>query len=119
LVKAILRETQAHNPKKTAELRAILDGQSIAPTANIPQHVWSADRLNHYLEEIDASITTGDHARAITLSYTCLGGFFKGFIEVNIPDKKQLNELVSMAREIQKYLRDTIPTICVPLSCYL
>lgn len=108
-VKMILRETQAHNQKKTAELRSILDGQTISPTADIPQHVWSADRLNHYLEDIDASITTGDHARAITLSYTCLEGFFKAFIEANIPDKKQMNELVSMSREIQKHLRDTIP----------
>ena len=108
-LKRMLQETQTHNPTKAAELHSILAGQSVAPTVNIPQHVWSADRLNRYLEEIDASITKGNHPRAISLSYTCLEGFFKAFIERNIPDRKGLSELIAMAREIQRYLRDTIP----------
>lgn len=110
LIKKILQRSQKHNPIKTAELNSIIAGQSVAPTASVPDHIWNANRLNHYLEAIDNSITSGNHPRAITLSYTCLEGFFRAFIGHKIPDKREVTELTAMSREIQRYLRDNIPT---------
>lgn len=109
-IKKILQRAQEYNPTKAAELNSIIGGESIAPVASVPTHVWNADRLNRYLEEIDASITGGTHQRAITLSYTCLEGFFRAFIEHNAPGKRDITELLRMSREIQNYLRSTIPT---------
>lgn len=109
LVKKILQQTQINNPEKSSELNTVLSGESVAPIATVPEHVWNADRLNRYLEDIDASITSGEHGRAITLSYTCLEGFFKAFIEHNILNKTHITEIIAMSREIQRYLKNTIP----------
>jgi hypothetical protein len=109
LVKKILQQTQSNNPQKTAELNTILMGEATAPIATVPEHIWNADRLNGYLEDIDASITSGNHKRAISLSYTCLEGFFRAFIQHNMPDKIHITEIIALAKEIQRYLKDTIP----------
>ena len=45
---------------------------------------------------------------AISLSYTCLEGFFKAFIEHSIPDKHSLTELTVISREIQGYLKGVV-----------
>ncbi|HXU36499.1 MAG TPA: hypothetical protein VN937_09060 [Blastocatellia bacterium] len=76
LIRRILQETRAENPTKVAELYSILGGESVGPTANVPEAQWNAERLNRLLDDIDESITTADYERAITLSYTCLEGFF-------------------------------------------
>lgn len=107
--KRVLKETEQHNPTKTSELYTLLSGHSTPTTITVPEFVWNADRLNEYLEQIDNSITEGNHNRAITLSYTCLEGFFKAFIEHKIPEKQGMNQILSMSREIQKYLKDTVP----------
>jgi hypothetical protein len=107
-VKRILQDTREYNTAKCTELSALLEGKAKGPAVSIPQHVWNADRLNEYLEDIDTSITQGNHQRAISLSYTCLEGFFKAFIEHNIPDKRSLTELIAMSREIQNYLKGIV-----------
>jgi hypothetical protein len=105
----ILRETEGSAPHKSHELLSMLGGEAAAPRAAVPDHIWNADRLNRTLEDIDSCITAGRHERAITLSYTCLEGFFRAFIDNRIPDKKEVRELVSMSREIQRYLKSNIP----------
>jgi hypothetical protein len=107
-VRRVIQDAKHQNPTKCSELAALLDGKVKAPAVTIPEHVWGADRLNRYLEDIDSSITRGNHQRAISLSYTCLEGFLKAFIEHNIPEKRELNELISMSREIRKYLKSMI-----------
>lgn len=81
-VRRILQDARHHNPTKCFELASLLDGNAKAPAASIPKYVWGADRLNKYLEDIDNSITQGNHQRAISLSYTCLEGFFKAFMNI-------------------------------------
>ncbi|MGM0502862.1 MAG: hypothetical protein ACQERJ_10050, partial [Bacillota bacterium] len=36
----------------------------------------------------------------------CLEGFYKAFIKENIPQKTDLNDLTSMAKEIRKYIEN-------------
>lgn len=110
IVKRILQQTQSNNPQKTSELNSLLSGETVAPIVTIPADVWNAERLNGYLEDIDASITSGEHKRAITLSYTCLEGFFKAFIKYNLPDKTHITDIIAMSKEIQTYLKTIIPT---------
>ena len=81
----------------------------MSPNVVVPEYVWNSEKLNSYLEQIDTCITEGNHQRAITLSYTSLEGFFRAFIELNVPEKNNLNELLEMSREIQKYLKATVP----------
>lgn len=107
-VKRILQDALEYNIAKCTELGALLEGKAKGPAVSIPEHVWNADRLNEYLENIDTSITQGNHQRAISLSYTCLEGFFKAFIEHKIPDKRGLTELIAMSREIQSYLKTVV-----------
>lgn len=109
LVKKILQQTQLNNPQKTSELNSLLSGETVAPTISVPADIWNAERLNGYLEDIDTSITNGDHERAITLSYTCLEGFFKAFIKHNLPDKIHITDIIAMSKEIRTYLKATIP----------
>ena len=107
--KRILRDTENINPVKTSELYGILAGNAMSPSVIVPDYIWNSEKLNNYLEQIDNCITEGQHQRAITLSYTCLEGFFRAFIEHNIPSKNGLKEILEMSREIQKYLKETVP----------
>ncbi len=109
LIKRILQQTQPNNPQKTSELNSLISSEAVAPRANISADVWNAEMLNEYLEKIDASITNGEHKRAITISYTCLEGFFKAFIKHNLPQKNQTTEIIAMSKEIQSYLKTIIP----------
>ena len=104
----ILQDAREYNISKCSELSMLLEGGAKGPAVSIPEHVWNADRLNEYLEDIDTSITQGNHQRAISLSYTCLEGFFKAFIAYNIPDKRSLTELIAMSREIQSHLKSIV-----------
>jgi hypothetical protein len=56
-------------------------GIGTAPTAMVPTDAWNAERLNAFLADIDAAIAIGQYERAVTLSYTCLEGFYGYSIE--------------------------------------
>lgn len=108
LLNAILSEVEICGGEKVVELRGLLGGKALAPTAVVPPAAWSADRLNQYLVEVDGSITSGNYERAITLSYTCLEGFYKAFVRKNIPSQSAIEELIALSREIKKYLSQTL-----------
>lgn len=108
LLNSILSDVEGCGGEKAAELRGRLGGKALAPTAVVPPAAWSADRLNEYLTEIDSSISAGNYDRAITLSYTCLEGFYKAFVRKNIPSQSHLEELIALSREIKRWLSQTL-----------
>lgn len=108
LLNSILNDVESCGGDKVTELRGLLGGKALAPTAIVPAAAWSADRLNEYLMEIDSSIAAGNYDRAITLSYTCLEGFYKAFVRRNIPAQAHLDELVVLSREIKRHLGNTL-----------
>jgi hypothetical protein len=79
------------------------------PLRKVGIEVWNSERLNRYLVEIDQSIKDKNYERAITLSYTCLEGFYKSFVKEKITDgEKVRNEIMAMSRAIQTYLKLTV-----------
>ena len=108
IFKKILNDVRPKNHPKAFELKNLVNGTVTSPKTKIRDEIWSADRLNQMLDDIDSSITKGEHERAITLSYSCLEGFFKAFIKQNIPNKKDLKDLIEMSKEIQKYLKNIV-----------
>jgi len=98
-------EHRAHD--KVADLRGVLGGTALAPTAVVPHDTWSADRLNQYLTDIDNSIAGSNYERAISLSYTCLEGFYKAFARKNLPSLSHL-EMIALSREIKRWLGQTL-----------
>lgn len=104
-INSILNELE-DNDIDVTDIRNIISGVILSPSVNVDEIIWNSDRLNYYLQEIDNSISIRNYERAITLSYTCLEGFYKAFIRMNMPDKIGLTELVGMSREIKQYFRD-------------
>lgn len=101
---SILNDVEPHTPEKVGALRALLGGIAPGPTAAVPDDAWRANRLNAYLSEIDSSISLGSYERAITLSYTCLEGFYKAFLKKNAPDQHHPNEIIALSREVKRSL---------------
>lgn len=104
LFESILSDIEPYAPEKVGALRAFLGGVVPGPVAVIPDDAWRASRLNAYLAEIDESIVLGSYERAITLSYTCLEGFYKGFLQKNAPEHAHLNEIIALSREVKRWL---------------
>jgi len=63
--------------------------------------------LNQYLTDIDNSIAGSNYERAISLSYTCLEGFYKAFARKNLPSLSHL-EMIALSREIKRWLGQTL-----------
>lgn len=108
LLNSILSEVESSGGEKVAELRGLLGGNALAPTAIVPSAAWGADRLNQYLLEIDNSIAAGKYERAISLSYTCLEGYYKAFVRKNIPESAHVEELIALSREIKRWLGENL-----------
>lgn len=52
----ILNEVQSSNPDLCAEIRTMMSGGVLAPSANIPEYAWNSDRLNEYLNGMDGAL---------------------------------------------------------------
>jgi hypothetical protein len=105
VVNAIMTEVGDTNAAMSAEIRALLGGAAAVPNAVVPAEAWNADRLNGYLETIDAAIGAADYARAVTLCYTCLEGFYKAFSRAKNNGQEPSNDVIDLAKWIRDYLR--------------
>jgi hypothetical protein len=108
LLHSILKDVEVCGGERVVELRGLLGGEALAPTAVVPQAAWGSERLNQYLLDIDSSIAAGGYERAISLSYTCLEGYYKAFVRKNIPAQAHLDELIALSREIKRWLGQTL-----------
>lgn len=108
VLNSILQEVESHAPEKVSEIRNILSGVAGAPSAEVREDAWNADRLNRYLEEIDNSIAASEHERAVTLCYTCLEGFYKSFVRQNVPERANEKEIIKLSKTIRRHLRGAL-----------
>lgn len=109
VINNILDSVEHLDTEKVSELRQMLHGDTTAPMAEVVVELWNADRLNKYLSEIDACIAAGNFERAVTLSYTCLEGFYKSFARQKIADgDKVKSEIITLSKAIQTYLKQTV-----------
>lgn len=67
LLNAILKEVEGSSEGKVRELRSLVHGIALAPSATVHHGAWNADRLNECLAEIDNCIAASNHTRAVTL----------------------------------------------------
>ncbi len=105
----ILDDIEQHQPTRARELRAILGGAVPGPMAEISPDAWNADRLARALDEIDDSITNRKYERAVTLSYSCLEGYYKAFARKKVPTAVELREIIVLAKEIKKFIASEYP----------
>ncbi len=109
LLHSILADVEVCGGEKVKELRAFLGGKALAPTIVVPMHAWNAERLNDYLNEVDACIAAGGFDRSVTLAYTCLEGFYKAFARKNLAQGSPSDEIIALSRAIKKHLGDSLP----------
>ncbi len=112
IVNSILGAIGHLEPERTATIRNLIepDNQIEVSQAVIPANLWNAERLIEYLERIDNAINSGNYELALTLSYTCLEGFYKSFIREKIPTQVHLNELTPMAVQVRNYIKSELDT---------
>lgn len=96
-------ETLEPHAKEGSEvLRALVFGGEFAvPLAVIPQNIWSSEKLNLNLKEIDNAIDAQQFNRAVTLAYTCLEGLYKAYVRENIPEKENISDLMELAKLVK------------------
>jgi len=101
-------ETADGMAEPVSEIRKLIGGGTLAPTANIPAEAWNADRLNDYLGQIDAAIVQPNYERAVGLSYTCLEGFLGAFLRAKENRDIYPNEIIELSKEVKAYLKKTL-----------
>ena len=110
IYKKFIDKIKDRNPKfdKVSLLEEYINGFSDldvkVPKPEIKSDVWSSERLYENLKKIDQAIIDNNYKYAVTLSYTCLEGFYKAFIRENIPTKSDMDDLTKMAKEIRDYI---------------
>jgi hypothetical protein len=105
LVTNILNAVEASDPNLSAEIRTMMVGGILAPSASVPEHAWNGDRLNEYLKGMDGAIAAGEYERTVTMAYTCLEGFLGAFIRAKVPRASYPNEIVTLSKEVCDYLK--------------
>lgn len=108
ILNSIINDLVDQNNDSVQRIKELLTGANNVPNPVIAAEVWNAERLTRFLNDIDNSIAQGNYGRAITLSYTCLEGFFKSFVNAKIPKQRDVTEIVRLARIIKAYLRENI-----------
>lgn len=101
----LLDHSEVNFPEETAEIRALLAGATAAPNAAIPIELWNGERLNRYLQEIDDAITIGHYDHSVTLSYTCLEGFYGAFVRSKEQREKYSKEIIDLSKEVKAILK--------------
>jgi len=108
-VSAILKQVEScGDPDLISKIHALIGGGTVGPTGAVPAEAWNADRLNRMLEQIDEAIAASANGRAVTLSYTCLEGFYGSFFRSKASGENPPNELIALSRWIRDHLRQNI-----------
>lgn len=90
-------------------VRAVVFGGGAAvPTTVIPQKLWSSEKLNLSLKEIDKAIDAQQFNRAVTLAYTCLEGLYKAYVQENIPDKIQTTGIIALSKLVKNDISEKL-----------
>lgn len=109
LIHRILDDVEPHEPQRVQDIRSMLNGGVPGPAAQITPDAWNANRLARALDEIDESIAGRKYERAVTLSYTCLEGYYKAFVRKRIAAAVALNEIIDLSKEIKRFISSQYP----------
>jgi hypothetical protein len=105
LVFNILDDLESHGHMSCAGIRGLVGGTADAPVATIPLEAWNSERLKRFLQDMDVALEQQNPERVLTLSYTCLEGFFKAYVRKHIPSGTDENEITALARLVKDDLK--------------
>ena len=105
LVLNILDELEANGHRSCKDIRGLVGGTADAPAAKIPSDAWNADRLKNFLRDMDFELEQRKPERVLTLSYTCMEGFFKAYVRKRVPSESGENEITALARIVKDDLK--------------
>ena len=93
---------EPHVREEIEGIRALVFGGGTAvPTTVMPSKAWGSEKLNTALRDIDNAIELENYNRAVTLSYTCLEGLYKAYIQECVPEHNNVTELITLARHVK------------------
>ena len=105
LVLNILDDLEANGHPHCKDIRGLVGGTANAPAARIPASTWNADRLSNFLRDMDFELEARNPDRVLTLSYTCMEGFFKAYVRKHVPAEISENEITALARIVKDDLK--------------
>ncbi|MEF9896751.1 MAG: hypothetical protein RR736_18840 [Pseudomonas sp.] len=80
----------------------VFDGGYAVPIALVPADLWSSEKLNISLKEIDFAIDAQQFNRATTLAYTCLEGLYKAYVQKHVPSKADVTDLLTLCKVVKE-----------------
>ena len=86
----------------------VFGGGSAVPMTVIPQNIWSSEKLNLSLKDIDNAIDAQQFNRAVTLAYTCLEGLYKAYVRENMPDQTQVTDLIPLSKLVKNHISEQL-----------
>lgn len=84
----------------------VFGGGQAVPAIVVPVNLWSSEKLNLSLKDIDKAIDAQQFNRAVTLAYTCLEGLYKAYVKTHVPQSSNVLDLIPLA----KLVKDDIST---------
>ncbi len=109
LFRLFIDELEPHSKDEIEAIRSIVFGGGKAvPTTIVPQALWSSEKLNNSLRDIDHAIDAQQFNRATTLAYTCLEGLYKAYVRKHVPDKANLTDLIQLCKAVKDDITDKL-----------
>lgn len=75
------------------------------PRSIIPSTAWNSKKLEECIKKMDISILNGEFNLTLTYAYSCLEGLFKAYIENNLPEKKEEDELSKLSKLVKSHIK--------------
>lgn len=79
----------------------VFGGGQAVPLIVIPVNLWSSEKLNLSLKDIDKAIDAQQYNRAVTLAYTCLEGLYKAYVKTHVPQSSDISDLIPLAKLVK------------------
>ncbi|MGE1002645.1 hypothetical protein [Ralstonia pseudosolanacearum] len=93
---------EPHDKEAADNIRNIVFGGGRAvPTTFVPLDLWNSEKLNNSLKDIDHAIDAHQYNRATTLSYTCLEGLYKAYVQKHLPQQAGLSDLMPLCKAVK------------------
>ncbi len=102
LFRLFIESLEPHAKEEMNDLKELIfGGGSPVPRVIVPVDFSSSEKLSRSLSDIDKAIESGQHSRAVTLTYSCLEGMYKAYLKKNTPDTVPPNDLIAMSKLVK------------------
>ncbi len=109
LFRLFVENLETFDNDNVQNLKAYVFGDtSSVPTTVIPHNIWNSEKLNSSLAEIDKAIELQQFDRAVTLTYTCLEGLYKAYVNENIKEQSHTTDLMKLTKLVKNHISDKL-----------